>query len=103
MLDNFGGDTELLKDLARLFIADWPRHRAELLAALGKADAGALRAHAHSIKGSVSNFCAQHAMMRARELEFACKAGDLSQAGAQVAGVLAAVEEMIAALRAEGG
>jgi len=103
VLDNLGGDTELLAQIAGLFIDDWPRNRACLKDALAAADAETLRNAAHAIKGAVANFCAEHAMQTARELEMTSRAGNLAQAPAQVDATIAAVEELVIALRAELG
>jgi HPt (histidine-containing phosphotransfer) domain-containing protein len=46
---------------------------------------------------------AERAVQAAKQLETSCKAGDLSHAPAQVEEVLRAVDEVIAALRAEIG
>lgn len=98
VLENFGGDEELLGEVATLFIAAWPENLARLRAALAAADAAALRSAAHAVKGSVANFCADRAVQAARLLEMTGKGGDLTQAAAQFEVVVATVEEVIAAL-----
>lgn len=98
VLDNLGGDEELLAEIAGLFAAAWPEILAKLRAALAAADADSLRAAAHALKGAVANFCADTAVHAVRRLEITSKAGDLSGAPAQLDDVVVAVEQVIAAL-----
>lgn len=101
MLAHFGGDEELIRQIAALFVADWPPSRAGLRAALAAADADALRSAAHALKGAVANFCAERAVQAARDLEMVGKAGDLAQAQLLVEATIAAMEEVVTALEAE--
>ena len=103
VLENLGGDEELFMQIAGMFIADWPRSLAALRAALAASDAATLRSAAHSIKGAVANFCAERAVQMARDLEMTGKTGDLAQAPRQVDATIAAVDEVVAALKAELG
>jgi two-component system, sensor histidine kinase and response regulator len=59
-----GGDAELLKEIAVLFLDDYPKLLVELHAAAGRGDAKTVERAAHSLKGSVSNFGA-HAVVEA--------------------------------------
>ena len=101
VLDNLGGDEELLAQIAGLFVAGWPESLARLRLALAAADAEALRAAAHAVKGSLANFLAERAVQATRELELAGKNGDLAQARQLLDAAIAAVEEVVAALGAE--
>ncbi|OHC67146.1 MAG: hypothetical protein A2045_12770 [Rhodocyclales bacterium GWA2_65_20] len=103
VIENFGGDEALLKQIAALFIADWPQCEDRLRSALAAGEAEPLRGAAHAIKGAVGNFAAERAVQAAKQLEMSCKAGDVSQAPLQVEDVLRAVGELMAALRAEVG
>jgi HPt (histidine-containing phosphotransfer) domain-containing protein len=100
-LENLGGDEALLAQIAGLFVAGWPESLAKLRVALAAADADALRSAAHAVKGSVANFWAERAVQAARELELAGKNGDLAHAPQLLAAAVAAVEEVVAALKAE--
>lgn len=100
-LRNLGGDADLLREIAHLFIADWPQYRTAILDALSRSDAQALRVSVHSVKGAVSNFGAARAVAAALDLEASSKAGDLSRAQAQVETMFAAVERVAAALAEE--
>jgi len=101
VLENLGGDEALLKQIAELFVADWPDSLAHLHAAIAAADAEALRRAAHSVKGSVSNFGAERAVQAAKDLEMAGKSGDLTQVASLAETAIQAVEEVVAALKRE--
>lgn len=100
-LDNLGGDEDLFKRIAAVFIADWPQREAHLREALAAGATEQLRAAAHAIKGAASNFAAERAVEAARRLEMSCKTGDLADAPAQANALLDHVGELLAALRAE--
>lgn len=101
VIENLGGDEALLKQIAELFVADWPSSRDRILAAVAAADAEALRSAAHSVKGAVSNFAAERAVLAARTLEMAGKSGDLVDAAQLAAAAILAIEEVVAALKIE--
>lgn len=98
VLENLGGDEELLAEIAGLFVSAWPETHAKLYSSLATADAGSLRAAAHALKGAVANFCADDAVQAAKRLEMTSKTGDLAGAAAQLDEVVLAVEELITAL-----
>jgi HPt (histidine-containing phosphotransfer) domain-containing protein len=62
-----GGD--LLSELVDMFVAEVPLELDALEAALHKADAGAARLAAHTLKGTASNFGAARMRMLAGSLE----------------------------------
>jgi len=101
VIENLGGDERLLDEIAGVFIAGWPDSLTRLRTALAVADADEVRSAAHAIKGSIANFSAGRAVEAARQLEMTGKAGDLGPAPAQLARVVAAVEEVMAALAAD--
>jgi HPt (histidine-containing phosphotransfer) domain-containing protein len=101
VLENLGGDEALLAEIAGIFVADWPGNLARLEAALAAGDAPALRSAAHAVKGAVANFSAERAVQAARELEYAGRDGDLVRAPRLLEAATAAVEEVVAALKAE--
>ncbi|MDK9723558.1 MAG: Hpt domain-containing protein [Sterolibacteriaceae bacterium MAG5] len=102
-LRNLGGDVELLGEIARLFVADWPANRSAILDALDRTDAPGLRVSVHAVKGAVSNFGARQAVALALDLESACKAGDLSRANQQVENLFAEVDRLASNLAREFG
>ena len=103
VLENLGGDEELFRQIAELFIADWPDSLQRVHEASAATNAEGIRAAAHSIKGAVSNFAAPLAMQAAKDLEMAGRAGDLAQVPGLTSAMVKAVEEVIAALRLDIG
>jgi PAS domain S-box-containing protein len=80
VLAGLGGNRKLLRDLARLFLADYPKQVTEIKIAIQRKDAERLRRAAHALKGSVGNFAAQRAFDAALQLEMMGKGGDLDAA-----------------------
>lgn len=101
VLENLGGDEELFRQIADIFVASWAESQTRLRTALAKGDAEALRRGAHAIKGSVSNFLAEQAVQAVRDLEFAAKERRLERASELLDVAVAAVEEVVTALDAE--
>jgi signal transduction histidine kinase/CheY-like chemotaxis protein len=94
----FGGNEELLVDVARTFIEFAGRL---LIAAAEFASTGemaGLARTAHSLKGSVGNFGAMEAMRATEELEHASRTGDVPAAKAALEKVVATVSALRSAL-----
>jgi HPt (histidine-containing phosphotransfer) domain-containing protein len=68
-LSRAGGDEELLRELAALFLDDYPRVLDELKKAIAAGAAAGIEHHAHSLKGSVANFGAPEVVAAALSLE----------------------------------
>jgi PAS domain S-box-containing protein len=68
-LARVGGDRELLREVVRLFRADYPKTLRRITAALRRKDAEELRLAAHALKGSVATFGAAEARQAALRLE----------------------------------
>jgi PAS domain S-box-containing protein len=81
LLAGVDGNRRLLRDLVRLFLADYPQRLAEIKEATRRRDAAALRIAAHTLKGSVGNFAARQAFAAAQLLEIMGRDGDLDKAG----------------------
>jgi HPt (histidine-containing phosphotransfer) domain-containing protein len=64
-----GGDDDLMTDVIRLFLEDLPARLAEIRAAVNGRNAEALRAAAHTLKGSAGNLSAGGLFEAARVLE----------------------------------
>jgi HPt (histidine-containing phosphotransfer) domain-containing protein len=96
-LARVGGDLDLLKEIAALFLDEYPRALDEIHKALASGNARALEYAAHGLKGSVANFGARPAVDAAFELEQFGKAGKLDQ----VAPALTSLERSLASLHAE--
>jgi len=76
------GDSEFLRELIAIYLADTPKHLAQLQEALARQDAALVLHAAHSIKGSSGNFGAQELARLAQEMENHAKANDLVAASA---------------------
>jgi two-component system, sensor histidine kinase and response regulator len=81
LLAGVDGNRRLLRDLVRLFLADYPQRLAEIKEAVRRGDAEALRIAAHTLKGSVGNFAAKQAFAAAQRLEIMGRDGDFDKAG----------------------
>jgi two-component system sensor histidine kinase/response regulator len=96
-LARVGGDLDLLKEIATLFVQDYPKVLLELHQAVESGDAQAVERTAHGLKGSVSTFGARAAMEAARTLENMGRARQL----AELHNVLHTLEHALADLRPE--
>ena len=96
-LARVGGDLDLLKEIAALFLDEYPRELDEIRKALASGDAHMLERSAHGLKGAVANFGARAAVDAAFRLEQLGKAGKLDQ----VPVLLAELERALACLHAE--
>jgi two-component system sensor histidine kinase/response regulator len=96
-LSRVGGDAELLKEIAILFLGDYPKSLSELREAIDTGDAKRVERSAHELKGSVSNFGARPAVDAAMRLETMGR----SQQLIEVEQVLHTLELALAALRPE--
>ena len=77
LLAGVDGNRRLLRELVRLFLADYPLRLAEIKEAARLGDAEALRIAAHTLKGSVGNFAAKSAFEAAQRLEIMGRDRDL--------------------------
>ena len=96
-LSRVGGDKQLLREIAILFIEECPRAFAEIQEAVAAGDAVKLENAAHALKGSVSNFGARNAVETAFCLEQMGRANQLTEAG----GMLPKLESALSAVCAE--
>jgi HPt (histidine-containing phosphotransfer) domain-containing protein len=94
-LSRVGGDEELLKEIAAVFVADYPNSLREIRAAIDSGDASLLERSAHSLKGSVANFGARDAVASALRLEQMGRARQMRDC----AGALQELEQALASLR----
>lgn len=90
-LERLGGDEQLLGEIAGLFLSDYRSLVEQVRAAVARRDAAALHHAAHTLKGSVANFCVQEPFESAYSLERMGRAGDLT--GAEQ--VLASLERQL--------
>jgi HPt (histidine-containing phosphotransfer) domain-containing protein len=68
-LERVGGDEELLREIAGLFLEDYPSLITQIEQAVAASDANSLERAAHSLKGSIANFGSDPAYHAAFELE----------------------------------
>ncbi len=81
-LERVDGDLELVKELVALFLEDCPELVRQIRESIHNRDAQALQHSAHTLKGSVGNFCAKFAYDAAYRLEAMGRDQDFSQAEA---------------------
>jgi HPt (histidine-containing phosphotransfer) domain-containing protein len=93
-LERVGGDFETLREVAGLFLEESPGLMADAEQALRTGDGQTLARAAHSLKGSVSTFCARQAYEAARALETAGRSENLSQATRDLARLSSAIEAL---------
>ena len=80
--DPLAGDPELRKELASMFVDDGPAQLAQVREGLNKHDAPALKAAAHTLKGSVGVFKDQAAYDAALRMEHVGRDADWAAAEA---------------------
>jgi two-component system, sensor histidine kinase and response regulator len=97
-LERMGGDEELLREVAQLFLEEYPTLVDEIRAAASVNDADALQRAAHSLKGSVSNFGAESVYHAAFTLEHMGRKGDLSGAAPSIDNLVKALDYIRPAL-----
>ncbi|WP_437481954.1 response regulator [Sorangium sp. So ce1014] len=99
-LERTGGDADLLRELAEVFLEECPRWMADIDEAVTAGDARRLQRAAHSLKGGVDSFGARGAFEAAFALEKMARANELgSLAEAQFA-LRAQVDRLIPELAA---
>ena len=96
-LERIGGDEDLLKEIAGLFLAEYPVLIEGIRVALERGDAEALERSAHNLKGSVANFEARPAVEAALRLEAMGRNRNLDRAWS----ALTELEEVLRVLHPE--
>jgi HPt (histidine-containing phosphotransfer) domain-containing protein len=99
MLAGFDGRVDLARDVIDVFLADAPAMLIRLNQAARAADAPALAAAAHAIKGSVGLFAKGEAYAHARALELRARGGDLTAADRACDDVERSVSSLMTELR----
>ena len=80
LLDRIGGDEDLLRELASIFLDEYPALIEEIRSAVAARDAKAMERAAHSLKGSVANFGVPGAIEAAFRLETLGRKGQMQEA-----------------------
>jgi two-component system sensor histidine kinase/response regulator len=102
-LERLGGDEQLLREIASLFLAEYPALIDAIRSAVQRGDAYSLERSAHALKGSVANFEASAAVNAAFRLESIGRSGNLQDAGAglqQLEAVFADLQPILAGVAA---
>jgi two-component system sensor histidine kinase/response regulator len=94
-----GGDDELMVEVVAAFLEDLPRRLVAIEEAMRMADAKALKAAAHALKGAAGNLALGALFAASRELENLASDSPLQQAGPVTAQVLSEAESVPAILR----
>ncbi len=94
-----GGDSDIVSELARLFLEDGPRRLEDIKAALAAGDHQAVRNAAHTLKGSAASICAPRTADAALRLEELAEASDLDGARGAFAALSVEVAQLEQALR----
>ncbi len=68
-LERVGGDEDLLREIAGLFLEDYPSLISKIQQAIAESDAHNLERAAHSLKGSIANFGSEAAYQASFDLE----------------------------------
>ena len=98
--DRLGDDDELVADVIRLYLDDYPQRLDAIAAAIQARDFARLRAEAHTLKGSASSLAGGRVADAARGLEAAAETGDIVLAGQRLSSLVSEAEQLAAALRA---
>ncbi len=77
VLSELGGEKELLKEMAEIFLSIYPEDMGLIRNALEKNDFELIRSSAHRMKGSVANFGKNRAFLSAKNLEDAARSNDM--------------------------
>lgn len=101
--EQLGGDGLVLREVIDLFLADTPRILHWLDASLSSGDGPAAYRAAHTLKGSAANFDAPIVCELARSVETYAREGQLDAAATALTQLDAAVQRLLADLRAMRG
>ena len=88
------GDSQLLADIARIFMSEAPRLLSDIEGAVARSDAALLRRAAHTIKGGLRLFGAETAYELACQIEVFGRAGHIEAAREPVETLKLAVDEL---------
>jgi two-component system sensor histidine kinase/response regulator len=99
-LERVGGDEELLREVAQLFLEEYPRSLGEIRVAVEAGDAKLLEREAHSLKGAAANFGAEPVVSAALALEIMGRKAQIGEAPPGLAALEAALTQLHAELEA---
>jgi CheY-like chemotaxis protein len=99
-IERVGGDVDLAREMAVLFIPDAIRLVDAIREAVDAADPERLRQEAHALKGAAGNFGAARVVAAAFDLEKMGRGGDLSRSKDVFASLAVDASQLVDALRA---
>jgi two-component system sensor histidine kinase/response regulator len=97
-LERLGGDEQLLQEVARLFLDEYPTMLDGIRQAVFQRDANALERAAHSLKGSVANFGSDSAYQAAFQLEQMGRRKDLAGSDSAFSDLMQVMQQIRPAL-----
>jgi signal transduction histidine kinase/DNA-binding response OmpR family regulator/HPt (histidine-containing phosphotransfer) domain-containing protein len=103
LLARIGGDTDLMREVVRLFLEDCPLRLSAIRAAITAGDAGALRAAAHALRGAAGTLSARGVVDAALVMERMGAENQLGAAEAAWKRLNAEAAHLAAALQAMDG
>lgn len=98
-LERLGGDEDLLREIAGIFLDEYEQLMNELRLAAENGSASGLERAAHTFKGAVSNFGADAATEAAYRIEAFARGGEVEQARAAMPQLHAAMRPVVPALQ----
>ena len=94
LLDHVCGNTDLLREIADIFLGNFPNQLAEMRSAIEAKDCGRIAELGHLVKGSLSNFHAPAAINSALQLEQNGRQNQVAEAEASVVRLQQEVQRM---------
>ena len=99
VLDSLEGDSELLREIAAIFLAQAPKHMEKIREAVSTADPKVLERAAHALKGAAANLLAQGVVEAASKLEDIGRAGSIAESDEALVSLEAELWKLQVALR----
>jgi HPt (histidine-containing phosphotransfer) domain-containing protein len=93
-LERVGGDKELLKEVAELYLGEYPLLLSEIGSAISHRDPDLLQRAAHTLKGSLGTLGADRAHQLARQLEAMGRTGSFQGCETAYEGLKTALEAL---------
>lgn len=103
LLASVGGDEELLRRMAKTFLADLPSRILAMQNAIRQKEGATLASLAHALKGSVAIFGAEQAASQCRELQQFAQNDNFASAATAFANLKEAIAELEGNLRGYAG
>src|SRR5260370_19163934 len=98
ILASLDGEEQVVREIIQLYLDGAPKMLNTLLWEVENANALGVAEAAHAMKGALVMLRAHRAAAHAKGLEESCRRGDLSEAKAKLAELIAAAQDLTAAL-----